>query len=120
MKVQAKKWKEDMTKIRGENADLRKRLKDQSRLMGKIEHHSFKGHLYKSAVRHRELEYLTKREFYQFYMKLRDSFEMILNCLKDAFKRDAKIVQNLLESHMHPSGKAIMVNKDCHAALKQF
>ena len=107
-----------MTRIRGENHDLNKKIRDQSRRLEKITDHSYKGLSTKSAVRHRELEYMTKRDFRAFHHKLRDSFEVIFSCFRDAFRRDAKIVQNLLESHMHPSGKAIMVNKDTHQELK--
>ena len=51
-----------------------------------------KGHKYKTNVRYRELEYLTKRDFYGFYRKLRESIEILFLSFKDAFKRDAYIV----------------------------
>ena len=107
-----------MAKIRGENHELHKKIRDQSRRLEKVTDHSYRGLSLKSAVRHRELEYMSKRDFRNFYHKLQETFEIVFKCFKDAFKRDAKIVQNLLESHLHPSGKAVMVNKDTHQELK--
>jgi hypothetical protein len=90
--LQSKQWKDDLSKLKNENNHLNKKIRDQTRRLDKISDHSFKGHLYKSAVRHRELEYMTKRDFRAFHHKLRESFEVLFGCFQDAFKRDAKIV----------------------------
>jgi hypothetical protein len=40
--------------------------------------------------------------------------------LKDAFKRDCKIVQNLLETHKHPSGFGLNVRNSTNDDLKDY
>ena len=66
------------------------------------------------------MDYVNKRDFHTFHTNLRDSFEIILNLLREAFKRDAKIADNLLQSQFHPSGNAIMVAKAAHLELKAY
>ena len=109
-KAAAKKFKDDFQKIEIDNLKLSKKISDQTRLIEKVTTNSFKYHKDKSAIRHRELEYYTKRDFFKFMRKLRDSFEVIFKALKDAFKRDVKIAENLFESHFHPSGKGLTVS----------
>ena len=87
-KTASKKAREEFLKLETENAKILKKLNDQTRLFDKISETSFKYHKDKTAIRHRELEYMTKRDFYKFVHKLRDSMEMIFRCLKDGFKRD--------------------------------
>ena len=84
----------------------------------KIRLNSLRTHSGKAAVRHRELEYYTKRDFFQFMRKLRESFEIIIQQLKEAFRRDQKIANNLFEAHFHPSGKGLTVATQCHQDLK--
>ena len=119
-KTAAKKSREEFAKLEIENAKIMKKLSDQSRLFDKISETSFKYHKDKAAVRHRELEYMTKRDFYKFVKKLRDSMEMVFRCLKDGFKRDVQIANNLFESHFHPSGKGLTVSTQCHHDLKIY
>ena len=52
--------------------------------------------------------------------KLRESFEIIITLLRDAFRRDQKIANNLFETHFHPSGKGLTVATQCHHDLKQY
>lgn len=119
-KTASKKSREEYQKLESENQKILKKLSDQSRLFEKISETSFKYHKDKTAVRHRELEYLAKRDFYKFVHKLRDSMEMVFQCLKDGFKRDVAIANNLFESHFHPSGKGLTVSTQCHHDLKIY
>jgi septal ring factor EnvC (AmiA/AmiB activator) len=109
-KTAAKKVKDEYQRLDVENAKINKKLADQARLFEKISTTSFKYHRDKAAVRHRELEYFTKRDFFKFMKKLRESLELIFKALKDAFKRDVKIAENLFETHFHPSGKGLTVS----------
>lgn len=115
-----KKWKDDMLKLNHENANLKKKVVDQTRLVEKVRLNSLQFHRDKAAVRHRELEYFTKRDFTAFQVKLRDSFEILIKMSKEAFKRDAKIAMNLMESHLHPSGKGLLVRTEVHTDIKMF
>lgn len=98
-----------MLKLNHESANLKKKVVDQTRLVEKVRLNSFQWTRDKAAVRHRELEYFTKRDFTAFQVKLRDSFEILIKMSKEAFKRDSKIATNLMESHLHPSGKGLLV-----------
>ena len=87
-----RKTKFEMGRLQNENRGLYKKLKDNKRHVDKIADNNLLFHKEKSAVRHRELEYLTKREFREFHAKLREAIEMLIKMEKEAFKRDAKIV----------------------------
>ena len=71
-------------------------------------------------MKFREIEYHTRRDFYIFHKKLRATFELVFKLLKDAFKRDSKIVQNLLETHKHPSGFGLNVRNQTNDDLKDY
>ena len=114
IKTLNKKHKDELTKVHQECSSIKSKLKLQNRVFEKIRLNSLRTHSVKAAVRHRELEYYTKRDFFQFMRKLRESFEIVMQLLKEAFKRDQKIANNLFESHFHPSGKGLTVATQCH------
>jgi len=84
--------------IHQEHQKLKKLFTENNAILKKIRDNSFKFHCEKSAIRFKEIEYHSRRDFYAFHRKLRDTFEIIFKMLKDAFKRDAIIVNNLYES----------------------
>ena len=63
---------------------------------------------------------MTKRDFYDFFRKLRETFEIVFKMLKDAFKRDTFIVNNLYTTQIHPSGRGLYTRTETHNDLKMF
>lgn len=83
-------------------------------------HAQLRSHSVKTARLHREREYFKKEHQELFHGRLRASIDLILQLLKDAFKRDQAIVDNLFKSHFMPSGSGLMVKPETHEMLKQF
>ena len=67
-------------------------------MLEKIRHNSHRNHSTRSASKHREMDYVSKRNFGTFLGQLKESFDLVFSMLDDAFRRDTKIAQNLLES----------------------
>lgn len=68
----------------------------------------------------KETEYYTQENFRDFHRKLRVSLDEIMKFLKEGFQRDAKLSQNLYETHFHPSGLGVICKGSTHAFIKEF
>ena len=118
MRMTVRKFKSEIQKMQSENSKLKSKQKDLSKVMDKLRDTQLKHLQEKAAVKHRELEYYSKNDFLSFHRKLRTSFDNIIKMCRDAFRRDARIVANLADSHIHPSGRGLIVKTETHADIK--
>jgi len=120
LKLQNKKALDEIKQVYRDNDKVRGKLNGQDRLLHKIRDTQFMGHQKKTSVKHRERTYVTKVEFRNFHIKLRDIFLMVIKMLKDSFKRDSILMDCGIKGHYHPSGAGLMCKTDLHNYMKTY
>lgn len=99
---------------------MKKQFAANNQLLLKIRDNSFKFQCERSTIRFKELEYHTRRDFYDFHRKLRETFDIVFRMFRDAFKRDTFLANNLYQTQIHPSGQGLYTRTDTHNDLKMF
>jgi len=120
MKKKQVKQTAEYKQVMKDNMTIRRKLTTSTRVVDKVRQSQFRSLSTKSAVIHREREYYKKEDQQNFHIKVKDSIDLMVKLLKEAFKRDTMIVDNLMKSHFMPSGAGLMVKTEVHADLKEF
>lgn len=120
IKYQNKKLKDDISKVASKYENIKQKIRDQTRLVDKIRNNSHKRYQSRSASKHRDKEYLGKNQFGSFLEKFHFTVDEMIRLLEDGYKRDNKLMHNLLESQKHPNGKYVTVKPEVHDGLKRM
>ena len=73
-----------------------------------------KRHGSRSASKHRDTEYVSKRNFGTFLVSLKESLDNAYSRIDDGFARDVRIIHSVLESHFNVSGNCLTVKSETH------